>query len=670
MRGFGLWLCCVVMWGSVAWAQEGEEDEPILEGDEELFGEGGLGDGEGAEPLGSPGEMEAVDAVDAGEYVRARKLAEEILKQNPNSIPGLYALSSVFHYGESNLPKALHLIREARERCEGRYGKVPSERLGKYWYFRIVQEEVYLTGDMDLREDQLAVLKIRDKQFDNRPADKIWPLIKLERWDEAMEAVDEALASDDFDQKFRGMNSHCALEFERRRRVASYEACLKMAQRFDYSEVGWSNTAESAMMVFKHDEAEEFYLKATERPNDSYGTPWRSLAMIYLLEGRTSEALSALKSAQQQRQARQPHTWQQDQGTMDMAVTNLLLALGRSEEGVKMGRRVFERPDRAGSTSASQLQLSIAGGLLFWTSLKMRVAEMEEERASRPWYIRLWPDREREQLELEAWTVERRVVRLMAFQPEIIEMTRPYLTGITNVESWEQGTLVYVLGPGVAQAVVDQAREEEDHEDAEGYFLGLEAEIALANGDEAQALEKVVAANKKLPRAEVMLRARLAAVGGEAARRLGKDDLRDKLWNQALEDFPAVFRLLDLAIPIEVEHGDSDLEEQVAEAIARSPRFVVEEGGLKVTVKHEGEVLRTCLYRAHNALHACAETPVKVDEDATTFDASKAFHAVIMSPKLDLTQADIRSLDGSPSTGRARKEVDDLLKDVSGPPPG
>jgi hypothetical protein len=297
----------------------------------------------------------------------------------------------------------------------------------------------------------------------------------------------------------------------------------------------------------------------------------------------------------------------------------------------------------------------------------MRVAEMEEERASRPWYIRLWPDREREQLELEAWTVERRVVRLMAFQPEIIEMTRPYLTGITNVESWEQGTLVYVLGPGVAQAVVDQAREEEDHEDAEGYFLGLEAEIALANGDETQALEKVVAAHKKLPRAEVMLRARLAAVGGEAARRLGKDELRDKLWNQALEDFPAVFRLLDLAIPIEVEHGDSDLEEQVAEAIARSPRFVVEEGGLKVTVKQEGDALRMCLYRAHNALHACAETPIKVEEDATTFDASKAFHAVIMSPKLDLTQADIRSLDGSPSTGRARKEVDDLLKDVSGP---
>ncbi len=630
--------------------------------------------------LGSAAEMNAVDALDKDKLVEARELAQKLLKDDPESLAGNFVLGAVFHYAESNLPRALFYVRKARKLMEKRYGLRPRDSTGRYWFLRVISEEIYVTASMDKREEQLAALRRRDEVFDPRPSDQIWPLIKLERWDAALKMIDRGLAHEDIDQQFRAMNGLCALEFERRRREASYESCVKMTERFKYNEVGWSNTGESAMMVFKHAEAERYYLKATELPNNSYGSPWRSVAMIYLQEGRLSEALGALKKAQQQRQGREAHTHQQDQASMDSAVTTLLLALGHSDDAVRMGRRVYERPDRAGGTSASERQIQISGALLFWGALQMRIATMEEEAAAQPFTTRVLPDVDRRSLEVEAWTVQRRAVRLMAFRPELLEIIRPYLTGIVNIEVWLQGSLVSILGPGVTRQLLDEARVAEKHPEAEGYFLAIEAEAALMAGDEDEALALTKAAMKKLPRAEVLARARVAAVGGEAARREGDKKLRDRYWNQALEDFPAAFRLLDLAIPVKVEHNNTELSQDIADALLRSPRLVSEDGGLSLRIEDTGGRVKMCLYRQFDALHGCAEavrqkkvaakgeaTPedTQMTDEELVVEASRSFHDMIMSPKLDLTQADIRSLDGSPSTGRARRDMDSLLDDMS-----
>jgi tetratricopeptide (TPR) repeat protein len=648
-----LWtlLLCVALTlgalGSVAQAQGmGLEEEPAM---------------------GSPLEMQAVRAVDEEKFARARELAEKILKEDKRSLAGHYVMAAVYHYGESNLPRALYMIRQARGLLVKAHSEVPDDLEGRYWFIRVTFEEISITASMDKRQEQLELLRMRDRVLnDPRPADQIWPLIKLERWEDALRQVEKGLAHDDIDQQFRAMNGLCAMEFERRRREPSYKACLSMAERFGFNEVAWSNTAESAMMVFRHDEAERYYLKATELVNNSYGSPWRSLAMIYLLEGRLSEALGALKKAQQQRMAREPHTHQQDQASMDTAVTTLLLALGHSGDAERLGRRVYERPDRAGGTSASGRQIRITGALLFWASLQMRIAAAAEEEAARPWYLRATPDMDRRALEVEAWTVKRRAVRLLAFRPELVEMIRPYLTGIVNIEVWLQGGLIDVLGPGVTLELLEEARREEDSPQAEGYFLALEAEAHLARGDEARALKVATEALKALPVAEVLLRARVAAVGGEAANRMDQRGLRDKLWNQSLEDFPAVFRLLHLSIPVKVEHDGTELTQEVADALLRSPRLTSEDGGLTVRIQESPEGLRMCLYRQRDALHGCAQAKkFPESQEETVAQASRSFHEMLMSPKLDLTQSDIRSLDGSPTTGRARRDIDTLLNDVS-----
>ncbi len=615
--------------------------------------------------LGTAQEMAAVEALDARKTVRARELAQEILDDSPDSIPGLTVMASALHVGDGNLPRAIFSIRRARGLLERRAGLSPADEVDLYWYRRILMAEANIAADIDDRDGQLAALARLDEVFEPNPGEHIWALIKLERWAEARAKIQEAMADESqSDQVFRGLNGLCALEFELRNREASYEACKLLSERFGANEVAWSNTAESAMTSLRHAEAERYYLKATELRNNSYGSPWRSLAMIYLLEGRVSETLAALKMAQKQRQQRPSFTHQQDQASMDTATTSLMLALGRGQDAERMGRRVYERPDRAGGTSASQLQGELSGALLFWNTLLMRLAQRREEIAALPWYKRWWPDAELRRLELESWAMERRAITLMANEAHLVELLRPHLLGIVNVEIWLIGGVARALGPGVAAEAVRLARAAEDSDAAEGYFKAFDAEIALIDGDEEATLAAAAAALDALPVAEVLTRARVAALAGQAADERGDVELRDQMWEQALADFPAVFRLLDLSIPVTVVH-QGGLTEDLADALLRSPRFSSEPSGLKIEITQKDGALIMCLYRRHDALHGCAEAPIEDDEDAAIAEASARFHDLIMSPKLDLSQADVRSLDGSLATGRAREQIDDVLGEIA-----
>ncbi len=619
--------------------------------------------------LGTAEEMDAVEAVDRRKFVRARELAQSVLDDDPESIPGLFAMASALHYGDGNLPQGTYLIRQARKLLEARAGKTPRDEINLYWYRRIIDEQISIAGDMDRREDQLRALKRRDEVFEPRPADHIWAMIKLERWMDARRQIRKAMNHSNLGQVFRAMNGLCALEFEMRNREAGYLSCKAMADRFDNNEVAWSNTAESALTALRHEEAETHYLKATGLVNNSYGSPWRSLAMIYLLEGRVTEALSALKRAQKQRQGRPSYTHQQDQASMDTAVGSLMIALGRGQDAERLGRRVFERPDRAGGTSASGEQIKMTGTLLFWNALRMRTAQLREADAAKPWYQRLRPSTERRALELENWTVGRRAIAMLANEARLTELLRPHLLGIVNIEIWMIASSMELLGPGVAQAAIEEARKaEESYPGTEGYFKALEAEVALHGGDEERALELAQEALDLLPRAEVLLRARVAAIGGKAADEMGREKRRNTLWDHALEDFPAIFRLMDYSLPVTVKYQDNDLAEDIADALLRSPRFHSEDAGLTIKITTQEDGARLCLYRAMDALHGC--TTVKAQEDdeddnALTVRASSQFHDYVMSPKLDLSQADVRSLDGSLATGRAREQVDKALDSLA-----
>jgi hypothetical protein len=114
-----------------------------------------------------------------------------------------------------------------------------------------------------------------------------------------------------------------------------------------------------------------------------------------------------------------------------------------------------------------------------------------------------------------------------------------------------------------------------------------------------------------------------------------------------------------------VRAGGGPLARRTAEALTRSPRLVLARGaGFSVVVTAKGNEVRACLQGRGGRRYACAEkdvSSVKRDEDKVAL-AADAFHAKVFAPKIDLTQRDINSLDGS----AVRGDADEVLKQVLG----
>jgi hypothetical protein len=224
------------------------------------------------------------------------------------------------------------------------------------------------------------------------------------------------------------------------------------------------------------------------------------------------------------------------------------------------------------------------------------------------------------------------------------------------------------------------------------------AEIAFARGDETQAVKIAQRALVALPKGEVLLRARVAAIGAEAARDAGQMTRSAALFEQAMQLDPSVIRRLGLAIParITVQAG-SALGRRVGEMLDRSPRLRTGEKGFQVSVEGGGSGpggLQICLRGPTGAMLSCAQTPPEVGAESSegkmggpeapkkrakkpTLDEQAAllvdaFHKQALAMPLGLSGTDLSSLDGSTTVAEqaVRQRLRGVLDEVTNPKPG
>jgi hypothetical protein len=206
-----------------------------------------------------------------------------------------------------------------------------------------------------------------------------------------------------------------------------------------------------------------------------------------------------------------------------------------------------------------------------------------------------------------------------------------------------------MVPPGVALAMVGQARREEDHDSAAPYFDALEAEARLLAGDPATALTLARHALDKLPRkGEALLRGRTAAVAAEAAGRLGRNEDARGLWSQALAEFPAAPLVLGLSLPVRVETDGSPSAHALADRLLGSPRLRAEASGLPLRLRAAGGNVVAVLDRADGQPHLTMESPFDLKAADAVADACDQFHALLAAPALRLSAADVNALDGVP----------------------
>ncbi|UCF67260.1 MAG: hypothetical protein JSV80_16020 [Acidobacteriota bacterium] len=618
---------------------------------------------------------EAFTAIRRGRFVRARELASEILSRDPDSIRGELALGIALHEGEGFIPLALRHYQRARWLSEGIAG-LP--RPGYQELHReILHHERYALADLGRYEQLLAVnATIRELYDPELHSADVWPLMKLGRVDEASAAIERALATGDPQEEVVAKNGRCAIE--------GYTECLAVleaAQRHDFPlGLAYRNAGVSAALVGQLDEAERLLVSATQHPHDDTN-PWRDLTDLYLIEGRLGEAAAAARQMFDYGRRMPPRQRQYSHAEQLVSGAEMLLLAGRADRALLASQRAIDEPDRAAHWSGSAAEIRSEGELLH-RAIHYTLAERAAEAAAIDRWLR-WPLWSSQALwhRVEGWLAGRRVLPLvlsggMRFDEDPHHPTRPDLSG----PLWLLLDAVSLLGPGPTLTLIADAEQRGAPESSpvpaelrQAVMDAVECEARWQLGQHSRCLQAGRSARERLPGGSVLLRVRLAARMAHAAWRLGRREAAWELYAEVLERDPGALRRLSLALPVSVAaRGDSTAS--AARQVLRTPRFV-HDASSPFQLVARGETL--CLAGAAGALLACADESraarAATSEDlppTRSRDRSRQLAAalldVVFSPRLDLSQQDLSTLDGTPVVTRGLDR--DALGDLIGPP--
>ncbi|HKU41799.1 MAG TPA: hypothetical protein VJR89_26765, partial [Polyangiales bacterium] len=440
-------------------------------------------------------EQEAWLFAEAGRHIRARELAEAVLKKNPSSFVAHLVIGYVNHYAEADFPRALFHLEQALVLYERRYGSTPDPSKPWRWHATLLKELANAHGTLEHYSERLAFIARFNMLYEpDMVADRAWPLMKLGRYREARAAANLGLSmAERPSQRAIALNALCAIEFEAGNDGASYEACKRAvddarASGIDVSSVDLTNFAESSRSLFKLDEAERIGLEATEADVSWYGNPWMELAELYTREGRFAEGLSALKKIPQYRAARPPHVRDADRNETRRAITAFLLVCSRADEAIGVTERALVLPDRRSHNSRDPAQDQVVVALLDRRAKLVAAEQRLEEARSLPFYARpvawakaLW-------LRVRALSSRALVERLLRDETRLSGIFRIGTAASAILPPWLAGELVEVLGAGVVQQALNQARARDKRPGADAYYDAFGAEVALRAGEPETAL--------------------------------------------------------------------------------------------------------------------------------------------------------------------------------------
>jgi tetratricopeptide (TPR) repeat protein len=414
-------------------------------------------------------------------------------------------------------------------------------------------------------------------------------------------------------------------------------------------------------------------LEATRLDVVAYGNPWLDLADLYVREARFPEALSALREVPRYRAQRPPHIRDSDRNEGRRGLSAFYLVVGRHEDALRITEQALVAPDRRYHNSRDPDQDEAIAALLDRSARRLAARRLEEDAAARPWYERVYAHCRAAWLRIEAFASARRVSRIFQDDDKLVGFFRIGSSKSAVTPPWLVGELVDVLGAGVVRAATARARALDHRELAPAYYDAFEAEAALAAGDADEALHLAARSLSKLPPGEALLRARLQVIVAEAYDDLGRDSERITAIETALSIEPGTVRRLDVPVPVRFEGEDDAVIEEVREALERSPAFTSDENGLTLKVERSGDQYRACLLGRSGAVLGCGERAADFAADRTLFATwmLESTHAAIFSPRIDLSQGDIGSLDGSNEVSRdgLRTLFDGLGRDEQGNAP-
>jgi tetratricopeptide (TPR) repeat protein len=646
---------------------------------------------------GTAEELEAYALYGDSKLVSARSRAEKILTQNPDSVMGHYIAGVTLREAEGSLARAMYHLGRARELYEERWGV--NRPPGAPWHLH--QEVLFaitqLAGEIEEYEYQVQMLEFYDSLYDpDLLAEHAWPLLHLGRFDEARDFARRAIATNDRWEASLGLNGLCAIEAEARTRKPQHDACLaaleaarrrasapadpQHPENNQQITVHAYNAALGALAMLDHREARALAEEGARRLEFTTANPWRLLARMHADAGRASEAIEAAREMQRWR-ARQPaHLRDQDHAETDTALATVLLVAGEIDAALTLVDRAIERPDRRGLTTTTPEQSHGANALLHRALARAKSERDLEGTISGGFFARLadrlaiWWDT------LGASRDTERIAGALADEDRLVATLRVHVRGgIEPVPVWLLGDLVDTLGAGVVAVALEAARAaDRDFPAVAPYHDAIGAEVALAQGDADAARTLARRALERLPEAEVLLRARTEAIAARAEQARGDDRAAYGHLIRVMRLDAGTIRRMGLALPGRVVASGGGLVDDVADALARSPRLDEEDAGFSFAVSGTSAQLRICLNDPDGARLECVDVARrphergKADETDEEFvaRATDIFHDEAFALRVVLSQTDLRSLDGSVTGGveQTREQMRQLLDGLTETP--
>jgi tetratricopeptide (TPR) repeat protein len=609
--------------------------------------------------LGSEDEEAAYRYLLQDNLIRLRQASEEILRRRPDSFAAHFMLGYALHRGDGDLPRARYHLEKARDlfRQKGQRG-------ASSWMTQTLFELKMVLGEMDLYAEQIQAIDDYNRYMSELygpgwqalEAEYAWPLMKLGRQDQARRKIQASLQRRDEISRTMAWNSLGALEMETGHARESYEAFRSLLEevrtcRWQMNPTFLRNAGETALAIGRFDEAERYFRQATDYFDpDSFSNPWWDLAGLYLGQGRFLEAAQAVGNMHQWARASRPYLDQQTWADNQQRTGEVLLELGEVSKAYEVLSRTLQRPDRRGGTSGKQDQ-SEAGNLMAWRVAALARRQLLAEEMSRVrgwrWWSLAW---ERRKLGWQAWAAGRRVAALAVKNRRVQGSLRFYFSGSILMADWYRPDLVELYGPGVAaQALAELRRSAPQRLPLEEPYLDLiEAEICRLYGRRSQATAHLERALQKLPPGEVLLRARahlrLAQLEADPVRAL-------QHYQQVLQRAPSLVRTLGGEIPVQVRGADNPTLRRAAAMIEGSPRFARGSPGFELALSGTGAQVAAVLLGKDGSVLARAQVPVQAGPEATAALLVEELHEQAFSARIDGSQVDLDSLDGSNLSG-------------------
>lgn len=644
----------------------------------------------------SPAERDMMDEYHEDHLITARRLAEEVLATDENSMPGHYVLGNVLRRGEGALSEAMTHLGRARELYESTWSVAPAPD-GAPWQLHreMLYDIIELAQELERFEYRLEMIDYYDAIYEpDLHSERAWTMLKLGRFDEGRQAANLAMQAGRAESRLSGLNALCALETEAGTRQGRRDACARaldaandLARTENVSvetpadgvnvAVHAYNAALAALAAFDAPAAEEAALVGTRRLTYTPANPWRLLTSLYVAQGRSTDAANALLEMDRWRQRQPPYLRDQDRAQTLAVTAQMMLVAGETDTALSMISRAIDRPDRRGLTSAGAEQ---AVGAYALTRLAIQRAHLERQREIAaawdvsgrvPPHVALGNEWQRQS------DIER--VRAVMTRDRLVATARPYAAGGLELPIWLMADWVQAVGPAVADVAGARALDDEELGDTgRAYLMALDFFSSIERGDATAVDRAGESALQALPPTEVLLSAEIHARWAQFLAARGAAAESAAHYAAAFDLDPSVIRRIGGALPARVESDGGEFADEVARRLRRSPRLAESEQAPFVVRVRGGSVrsAAVCLAGINGEELTCARPDLGEDDDLPAEQEAQdetqvdfvrvvdAFHTQVFSMPIQLTTVSRSTLDGrtSASSAAARERVRDSLR--------